>query len=189
MGYLSTNPHNSVPKIEPTEEEISLRASHDQALLMINSRDGEIASLKLELSEQIEMVRIKTDEIKKFEKDSELKTAEIAKLKKTLEEKIKDINDKNEENDRLLKKNTKLRQLLEEGDHELKKLKIDNDIFIEKNKRLRRIFKIALIGYICKSLEYFQNLNEGKIGAKDQRKNQNNRENSRKLSTISAATD
>ena len=137
------NPRNSVPKVEPSEEEIGLRTSLDKALLMMNSKDGEIANLKLELSEQIELVRIKTDEIKKFEKESELKTAEIADLKKTLEEKIKHINAKNEENEKLLKKNTKLRQLLEEGDHELKKLKIDNDIFIEKNKRLRQIFKIA----------------------------------------------
>ena len=137
------NPRNSVPKVEPTEEEISLRTSLDKALLMMNSKDDEIANIKLELSEQVELVRIKTDEIKKFRKESELKTAEIADLKKTLEEKNKDINAKNEENEKLLKKNTKLRQLLEEGDHELKKLKIDNDIFIEKNKRLRQIFKIA----------------------------------------------
>ena len=137
------NPRNSIPKVEPTEEEISLRTSLDKALLMMNSKDDEIANIKLELSEQVELVRIKTDEIKKFGKESELKTAEIADLKKTLEEKIKDINAKNEENEKLLKKNTKLRQLLEEGDNELKKLKIDNDIFIEKNKRLRQIFKIA----------------------------------------------
>ena len=137
------NPRNSIPKVEPTEEEISLRTSLDKALLMMNSKDDEIANIKLELSEQIELVRIKTDEIKKFGKESELKTAEIDEFKKTLEEKINDINAKHEENEKLLKKNTKLRQLLEEGDNELKKLKIDNDIFIEKNKRLRQIFKIA----------------------------------------------
>ena len=110
---------------------------------MINSKDEEIAKLKLELNEKIGLVRTKNQEIQKFENESELQNVEISDLKKVVEEKINFVSVKNEENEKLLKKNTKLRQLLEEGDQELKQLKVDNGIFIEKNKRLRRSFKIT----------------------------------------------
>ena len=141
------NPHNSIPKVEATEEEISLRESRDQALLMVSSKNVEIATLKMELSEQIDLVRIKNERIEKFEKESELQNVEVSELKKTIDEKIKASDAINEENEKLMKKNTKLRQLLEEGDEELKQLKNDNGIFIEKNKRLRWIFKLVHEAY------------------------------------------
>ena len=149
------NPHNSIPKVEATEEEISLRESRDQALLMVSSKNVEIATLKMELSEQIDLVRIKNERIEKFEKESELQNVKVSDLKKALDEKIKSSDAINEENEKLLKKNTKLRQLLEEEDQQLKQLKNDNGIFIEKNKRLRWIFKIVHKAYsISKSFEF-----------------------------------
>ena len=120
---------------------------------MINSKDEEIASLKLELSEKIGLVRTKNQEIQKFENESELQNVEISDLKKVVEEKINSVSVKNEENEKLLKKNTKLRQLLEEGDQELKQLKVDNSIFNEKIKRLRRRFTIRKAYSISKSLQ------------------------------------
>lgn len=119
---------------------------------MINSKDEEIANLKLELNEKIGLVRTKNQEIQKFENKSELQNVEISDLKKVVEEKINSVSVKNGENEKLLKKNTKLRQLLEEGDQELKQLKVDNSIFNEKNKRLRRSFKIHYPNSISKSL-------------------------------------
>ena len=120
---------------------------------MINSKDEEIANLKLELNEKIGLVRTKNQEIQKFENESELQNVQISDLKKVVEEKINSVSVKNEENEKLLKKNTKLRQLLEEGDQELKQLKVDNGIFNEKIKRLRRNFKISYPNSISKSLQ------------------------------------
>jgi len=120
---------------------------------MINSKDEEIANLKLELNEKIGLVRAKNQEIQKFENKSEFQNVEISDLKKVVEEKINSVSVKNEENEKLLKKNTKLRQLLEEGDQELKQLKVDNGIFNEKIKRLRRSFKISYPNSISKSLQ------------------------------------
>ena len=101
----------------------------------------------MELSEQIDLVRIKNERIEKFEKESELQNVEVSDLKKALDEKIKSSDAINEENEKLMKKNTKLRQLLEEEDQQLKQLKNDNGIFIEKNKRLRWIFKLVHEAY------------------------------------------